>query len=321
MPAYRLIPLILSVAVTGLCPAGAHGQDYPTKLIRIVTGGIGSNADYASRLIAPVLSAALGQQVIVDNRQSGIILGDIVAKAPADGYTLLTTGSTFWLTPYLQSNVSWDPVADFSPITLVSTSPNLIVVHPALPARSIRELIALARSRPGELNYASGATGGTPHLAAELFKSMAKVIIVRITYKGSGQALTDMLAGHLQVSFPNAGGAASYISSGRLRALAVTAAHPSALFPKLPTVSASGLPGYEAGVLNGIFVPARTPAAVVRRLNQEIVLALSRPDVKDKLFTTGVEAVGSPPERLTEAMKADMTVWGKLIRELGIRNE
>ena len=322
-PLIQLLTAWLVVAALAAPAWVTAAQPYPAKPVRIVVGFTpGTTTDITARALAQALTPRFGQQVIVENREganSGIA-NSIVARANPDGHTILIGTLSLVVSPLLYKELPFDP-KDLAPVSLVVLTQNVICVNPKVEATSIRELIALARSRPGELNYASGATGGTPHLAAELFKSMAKVNIVRITYKGSGQALTDMLAGHLQVSFPNAGGAASYISSGRLRALAVTAAHPSALFPKLPTVSASGLPGYEAGVLNGIFVPARTPAAVVRRLNQEIVLALSRPDVKDKLFTTGVEAVGSPPERLTEAMKADMTVWGKLIRELGIRNE
>ncbi len=297
------------------------GQLYPSKPVRIVTGGPGSNGDLISRLIAPGMTAALGQQVLVDNRPSGIILGEIVAKAPADGHTLLVTGSSFWLAPFLQSNVPWDPLRDFAPITLAATSPNLIVVHPSLPAKSVKELIALAKARPGELNYASGTTGSTPHLAAELFNAMARVNIVRINYKGAGQAMTDLIGGHVQVMFPNAGGAAPHVKSGRLRAIAVTTAQPSALFPGLPTVAASGLPGYEAEVLNGVFAPAKTPAAIISRLNQEIAPLLNRADVREKLFNSGVEVIAGSPEKLTAAMKNEMNVWGKLIREQGIRDE
>ena len=304
-----------------LCATIACAQTYPTKPVRIVTGGPGSNGDFTSRLIAPGMTAALGQQVLVDNRPSGIILGEIVAKAPPDGHTLLVTGSSFWLAPFLQSNVAWDPLRDFAPVTLAATSPNLIVVHPSLPAKSVTELVALAKARPGELNYASGTTGSTPHLAAELFNAMARVNIVRINYKGAGQAMTDLIGGHVQVMFPNAGGAAPHVKSGRLRAIAVTTAQPTALFPGLPTVAASGLPGYEAEVLNGIFAPAKTPAAIISRLNQEIVPILNRADVREKLFNSGIEVIANPPEKLTAAMKNEMNVWGKLIRELGIRGE
>jgi len=308
-------PVYAQTASTG------SGQAYPSKPVRIVTGGPGSNGDLTSRLIAPGLTAALGQQVIVENRPSGIILGETVAKAPPDGHTLLVTGSSFWLAPFLQSNVPWDPIRDFAPISLASTSPNLIVVHPSLPAKTVKELIALAKARPGQLNYASGTTGSGPHLAAELFNSMAHVNIVRINYKGAGQAMTDLIGGHVQVMFPNGGGAAPQVKSGRLRALAVTTAQPSTLFPDLPTVASSGLPGYESEVLNGVFAPAKTPPAIISKVHQELAPLLSRADIKEKLFTSGVEVIAGPPEKLTAAMKNEMNLWGKLIKQLGIKDE
>ena len=314
--------LIQTSTLIALCASGMlNAQSYPVKPVRIMTGGAGSNGDFTSRLMAPGLSAALGQQVIVENRQSGVILGDTVAKSAADGYTLLITGSSFWLAPNLQSGIQWDPIRDFAPVSLAATSPNLIVVHPSLPTKTVKELIALARSRPGQLNYGSGATGSTPHLAAEVFRSMAHVDIVRINYKGVGQAMNDLIAGHMQVVFPNAGGAAPNVKSGRIRALAVATAAPSALFPGVPTAASSGLPGYEAEVLNGVFAPAKTPSAIISRLHQEITTMLGKSDIREKLFNTGVETLAGPPERLAAAVKNEIAVWGKLIRDLGIRDE
>ena len=319
--------MVCRTALLAICPLAVvdatpiYAQTYPGKPVRIVTGGPGSNGDLISRLLAPGLTTALGQQVIVENRPSGIILGETVAKAPADGHTVLVTGSSFWLAPFLQSNVPWDPVRDFAPIALASTSPNLIVVHPSLPTKTVKELIALAKSRPGQLNYASGTTGSGPHLAAELFNSMAKVNIVRINYKGAGQAMTDLIGGHVQVMFPNGGGAAPHVKSNRLRALAVTTAQPSALFPGLPTVASSGMPGYQSEVLNGIFAPAKTPPAIIGRLHQEIAPLLTKSDIKEKLFISGVEVIAGPAEKLTAAMKHEMDVWGRLIKQLGIRDE
>jgi len=231
------------------------------------------------------------------------------------------TGSSFWLAPFIEENVPWDPIRDFSPVNLMSTSPNLIVVHPSVPAKNVKELIAFAKSKPGQLNYGSGSTGSTPHLAAELFNAMASVDVVRVNYKGIGPAMNDLIAGQVHVMFPNAGGATAHLASGRLRALAVTSAKPSALFPTLPTVAASGLPGYEAEVLNGMFVPAKTPAAIIDRLNQETAKALLRTDVKDKLLSVGVEVIGEGPEQLATAMKREMAFWGNLIRELKIKNQ
>ncbi len=310
---------VISAACLVMSAGLAQGQAFPSKVVRIVTGGTGSNGDFASRLLAQGLTQALGQQVIVENRPSGIILGEIVAKAPADGHTLLVTGSSFWLAPYLQNNVPWDPVQDFAPITLAASSPNLVVVHPSLPVKSIPELVALAKARPGELNYASGTTGSMPHLAAELFKQMARVNIVRINYKGAGLALTDTIGGQMQLMFPNAGGAAPHVKSGRLRALAVTTAQPTPLFPGVPTVAAAGLPGYELATINGVFAPARTPLAVIDRLQQEFTRQLALPDIREKFLATGVESIGSRPEQLAAAVRREMTLFGKLIREAGVR--
>ncbi len=310
---------VISAACLVMSAGLAQGQAFPSKVVRIVTGGTGSNGDFASRLLAQGLTHALGQQVIVENRPSGIILGEIVAKAPADGHTLLVTGSSFWLAPYLQNNVPWDPVQDFAPITLAASSPNLVVVHPSLPVKSIPELVALAKARPGELNYASGTTGSMPHLAAELFKQMARVNIVRINYKGAGLALTDTIGGQMQLMFPNAGGAAPHVKSGRLRALAVTTAQPTPLFPGVPTVAAAGLPGYELATINGVFAPARTPLAVIDRLQQEFTRQLALPDIREKFLATGVESIGSRPEQLAAAVRREMTLFGKLIREAGVR--
>jgi len=296
----------------------ACGQDFPNRPIRIVTAEAGGGLDLASRVLAQGLTRNLGQQVIVENRPTGIVVGEIVAKATPNGHTLLVTGSSFWLAPFLHDKLPWDPVKDFLPVTLAANTPNLVVVHPAVAAKSISELIALAKAKPGELNYASGSIGSTPHLAPELFKRMASVDIVRVPYKGSGPALIDLIAGQVQVMFPTATGGLPHVKAGRLRALAVTSARPSALVPGLPTV-AEALPGYESGVMYGVFVPARTPDAIVRRLNQESVRFLNTPEARERYFSAGVEVVGSSPEQLAAAVKSEMARMGKIIRDAGIR--
>ncbi len=215
--------------------------------------------------------------------------------------------------------VAWDPVKDFAPISLTIVTPNIVVVHPSLPVKSIKELIALAKARPGELNYGSGSTGAANHVAAELFKSMAGVNIVRINYKGAGTAIIDLVAGQLQVMFATAGSVTHHIKSGRLRALAVTSAEPSALAPGLPTVVAAGLPGYESSSLSGMFAPARTPVAIINRLNQEVVQALHRAEVKERLFNSGIQVVGSSPEEAAAKIRSEMARMGKVIREAGLR--
>jgi len=296
----------------------ASGQEYPTKPVRIVTAAAGSGNDFTARLIAPELSSRLGQQVLVDNRGGGVIAIDIVAKAPRDGYTLLFYGSPLWVLPLLRANLPYDPVKDFSAITLATEAPNVLVVHPSVPARSTKELIALAKARPGQLNYGSGSTGSTSHLAAELFKAMAGVNLVRIPYKGAASALVALLSGEFDLIFPSASSAVPYVKSGRLRALAVTSLQPSALAPGLPTVTSAGLPGYKSSSILGIFAPAGTPKSIISLLNREFVRALNNPEVKRRLFVSGVEAVGSSSEELATTMKSEMIKWGRLIQDRGI---
>ena len=314
----RLAVWLFSAGMMVLASGIVAGQNYPNKPVRIVTIEPGGGGDLAARLIAQGLTASLGRQVVVDNRGGGVIAIEIVAKAPPNGYTLLIYGGTLWIGPLLLNDVSWNPVRDFSPITSAVRVPNLVVVHPSLPVRSVTELIALAQARPGELNYGSGSTGASAHLAAELFKGMTGVSIVRISYKGTGSAINALIGGQVQLMFPTVASAAPHVKSGRLRALAVTTAQPSALAPGLPTVAASGLRDYESSSIFGVFVPAKTPAALINLLNQEIVRVLNKTEVKERLFTAGVEVVGNTPEEFAATMKSDVAKWGKLIKEAGI---
>ena len=309
---------IFVVVLMALGVGVASGQNYPNKPVRIFTSEAGGGNDLIARLVAQGISGPLGQPVIVENRVV-IISIETVAKSPPDGYTLLLGANTLWSLPYMKDNVPWDALRDFSPITLVAITPNVLVVHPSLPVKSVKELIALAKARPGALNYSVGASGTAQHFAAELFKSMAGVNIVRIGYKGGGPATTALVAGEVQLAFNSASSVASHVKSGRLRALAVTSAQPSVLAPGLPSVAASGLPGYESVTLTGSFTPAKTPAAVINRLNQEIVRTLSRDDVKEKLLSAGVETVGNSPEQFLATIKSDMTTVSKLIKDAGIR--
>ena len=297
-------------------PQLATAQTFPAKPIRIVTTETGSANDVVARMISQKLSPSLGHQLIVDNR--GIIAGEIVSRAAPDGYTLLSYGSPLWLSPFMR-NVSYDPVADFSPITVSAVAPNMLVVHPSLPISSVKELIALAKARPGELNYGSSSTGGTPHLAAELFKTMAGVNIVRVPYKGSGPGLIALMGGEVQLSFPSAGAATPYVRAGKLRALAMTSLEPSPLAPGLPTMAAAGLPGFESTSVLAIFAPARTPAAIVSKLSQEMAQTVRSTELKERLFKLGLEAVGSTPEQTAATIRAEMTKWGRIIKEAGIR--
>ena len=286
--------------------------------MRIVTSEAGGGNDVQSRLIARGLTGVLGQQVIVENRPSGVIPGEIVARATPNGYTLLLYNNTLWTGPLIQK-APYDPLRDLAPVTTATIAPNVLVVNTALPAKSVADLIALAKSRPGQLNYASSGTGATNHLAAELFKMMAGVDIVRIGYKGAGSGLNDLIANQIQVMFPTAGAASPHVKAGRVKALAVTSAERSSVAPELPTIAASGLPGYESIAIYGIFAPAGTPQAIVARLNREISGILATADIKERFFGMGMETVGGSPAQLTARVKSDMVRMGKLIRDAGIR--
>src|SRR4051812_6891363 len=273
---FSMLSMAAGLAMFNMHPVGAAGEDYPTKPVRIVTAEPGGGNDIAARIIAQGLSKEIGQQLIVDNRggASGAIAAGIVANAPPDGYTLLLFGNNIWLLPFLNSNVHYDPEKVFAPITLVISSPTILVVHPAVQATLVPDLVRLAKNAPGKLNYASAASGGAAHLAAELFKLMAGVDIVRVSYKGTPPALNDVIGGQVQLMFAVVGAAMPHVKSGRLRALGVTSAQPTALAPDLPTVAASGLPGYKRETTIGVLAPAATPSALVTLLNREFVTYL-----------------------------------------------
>jgi tripartite-type tricarboxylate transporter receptor subunit TctC len=327
----KRISAALSLVIIGGISAGitlpgvgvARGQDYPNRPIQMITSEPGGGNDFAARLIAQGLSSNFAQQVIVTNRGAagGVIAAETVAKAPPDGYALLFYGSNIWLLPFLRSKVPYDPVRDFSPVTLAVRAPIILVTHPSIPAASVEELIALAKASPGRLNYGSGATGSASQIATELFKSMAGVDIAKISYKGNGPALNALIAGEVQLAFATPGSVASHIKSGRLKALAVTSARPSALVPGLPTVAASGLPGYEAASIVGVFAPAKTPPALINRINREFVRVINRADVTEKFFNVGVETVGSSPEEFAATVKSEMARLGAVIRNAGIHDE
>ncbi len=313
----------LTLVASALPCTATHAQlpQYPNKPIRIITAEYGGGVDFASRLVAQALAPALGQPVVVNNRSGGSsISGELLTKSTPDGHTLLVASGTLWIGPYLQKT-SYDMMRDFAPITLISRAPNLLVVHPSVPVKSVKDLIALARTKPGELNYASASIGSSPHLAPELFKAMADINIVRVPYKGSAQGLMDVLAGQVQLMFPVSAGAAPHVTSGKLRALAITTSQPSPLFADLPTVAASGVPGYESGTINAMFAPFRTPAVIVSRLNRQVVQILRRADVRDRFLGIGVEPAGTSPDELMATVKSEMARLGKVIRDAGIKPE
>jgi tripartite-type tricarboxylate transporter receptor subunit TctC len=304
------------LAGLGLAAGMAVAQDYPAKAIRIITSPAGGGNDFPARLIARAITGPLGQQVIVDNRPT-ILIADLVAKAPPDGYTLLVTGSAHWIGPLLDK-VNYDPIKDFSSITLVDRAPNVLVVHPSLPVKSVRDLIAMAKAKPGEINVAVGGPGSSNFMGAVLFNYMAGVNIERIPYKGSGPATAAVISGETHTMFGSAGGAQPHIKSGRLRALAVGSAKPSPLAPGVPTIAASGVPGYESETLHALLAPAKTPPAVVTRLHQEVSRYLLSTDAKEMFLRAGIDPVPTTPDELVAIMNGEMARMGKVLRAAGM---
>ena len=301
---------------SGHATSTSSGQAFPDRPVRIVTSSAGGGSDFVARMVAQSITDSIGQPVIVENRP--IIAVETAVRALPDGYTLYLDAGSFWIAPLIKP-MSYDVERDFLPITVADSSPNILVVHPSVAANSVKELIVLAKSKPGAFNYASFGTGGSSHLAAELLKSMAGVNIVNVPYKGSGLAVVGLIGGEVQLIFATAATVTPHMKSGKLRPLAVSSAQPSALFPGLSTVASSGLAGFEAVTTHAIFAPAKTPDSVIVRLNREIVRALNLPDVKEKFFNAGIEPVGSTPQQLAAAVKSEVARMGKVIKDAGIK--
>jgi tripartite-type tricarboxylate transporter receptor subunit TctC len=323
----RLVePLATLVApvLLAACATHAFAQQYPTKTIRIVVGySPGGGTDVLSRLLAKKLTESWGQTVVVDNRvgAAGILASEIVAKAAPDGYTLMTIPSTHAINPSLYRKLPYDSIKDFTMVALVATSPNVLVVHPSLPVKSARELIALARKRPGDLAFASAGVGSTTHLAGEYFRSMAKITAVHIPYKGSGQAEIDLAMGQVQYMIDSTPAALPNIKSGRTRALATTGKERFSLLAELPTVAESGLPGYDSISWWGIVGPAGMQAPLIERLNREINRIMGLPDVKEQARALGADSWTATPKRFLDYINEETGLYGKIIREAGIRIE
>jgi len=307
--------IVLGALLLPTAAAWSASATYPSRPIRIVTSEPGGGNDILARIMAEGINNSLSQRAIVDNR--GIVAAEIAARAAPDGHTLLVYGSNIWLTPFLRNKVAWDPIKDFAPVILAVQLPNILVAHPTLAAKSVKDVIALAKAKPGELNYAAGTIGVSPHLAAELFKALAGVNITMVPYKGGGPALNGLIGGETQIMFPNAGAVMPHIRSGRVRGLAVSTAKPSALVPDLPTI-ASTVPGYETMAVIHMFAPAKTPVAIIDVLNRETARTLNKPEIKERLFNIGAEVVASTPAQLGAYMRADMEKMGKVIKDAGI---
>jgi tripartite-type tricarboxylate transporter receptor subunit TctC len=312
----KLQTCLILLGIAGAGGPVANGQEYPVKPIRIVTSPIGGGNDFPARLIALAVAGPLGQQIVVDNRPT-VLIADIVAKSPPDGYTLLLSGSAHWLGPLFEK-VNSDPVRDFASITLVDRSPTVLVVHPSLPVKSVKEVIALAKARPGELNVAVGATGSSNFMAAVLFGQMAGVNLTRIPYKGNAPAITALLSGEIQLMFSSSGAVAPHMQSGRLRALAVGSLKPSQLAPGLPTIAEAGVPGYVSETLHAMFAPAKTPPAIVGRLNTEVARYLRSAQAKEIFLKAGIDPSPSQPEELVEIMTSEIARTGKVLKAAGI---
>lgn len=302
---------------TGETSRGPAGR--PMRLVVPFTPGGGS--DTVARAIGNKLSDVLRRQVVVDNRPGGgITIGsDLVAKSAPDGNTVLIVTIAHAVNPSLHKTLPYDTEKDFSPISLVTAAPLILVVHPSVPAKSVRELIAIAKSRPGQLDYASPGNGSPTHLAAEMFKSMAGVSVTHIPYKGAAPAMTDLLGGQVQLTFSSPGVAPPFVKAGKLRALAVTTAQRSRFFPELPTIAEAGLPGYELVSWQGILAPGKTPREIVSQLNAAIVTVLNMPDLKEYLAGRGYDATGSTAERFASFISSEIQRWGKLVKSIGAR--
>ena len=302
----------------------AHAQEYPNRPVRIVVPfAAGGPNDIIARLIAHKLGEALGQQVVVDNRPGagGNIGTDSVAKAAADGYTLLSAGPGSLIMNPLMGKVPYDTARDFAPVSVMATAPNVLVVHPSVPAKSVRELIALAREQPGRLNYASGGTGSSAHLAVALFAAMAGIDIAHVPYKGTGPGLNDLLGGQVQLAIFGIPPVLPHIRSGKLRALGVTGKQRSAELADVPTVDEAGVPGYEMNPWYGLLAPAGTPPPILRRLSAEVTRIVRTAEMREKLAAQGAEPGGGTPEETAAMIRADTVLWTRVIREAGIRSE
>jgi tripartite-type tricarboxylate transporter receptor subunit TctC len=312
----RSIAWILSATVVAMGAGTAAAQNFPVKPIRIFTGSVGGNNDATSRFIAQGISGPLGQPVIVEPRPVGAS-PEIVAKSAPDGYSVLLVGDLVWLAPLLRGQS--DPMADFAPISMLGNSPNVLVVHPSLPVKSVKEFIALAKSRAGDLNYATAGVGGIDHLGGELFKSMTSTRIVGVPFKTTTSVLTALISGEVQVWFGGASLVTTHMKSGRVKALAVTSEQPSILTPGVPTLAASGLPGFDLVNTDAMYAPAKTPAAVIRRLNDEVVRFLRTPAATEQYLARGSEVVATTPEEHATRLKHRITIIGKVIRDAGIK--
>jgi len=321
----RFLLALAAASVSAIAGAQVPRESaYPVKPIRlVVTFAPGGTTDIQSRMLVEKLAPRLGQQVLIDNRggAGGNIGMEIVARAPADGYTLVITVVGTWaVNPYLYK-LPYDVQKDFAPVIHVATTPGVLVLHPALPARTVRELVTLARKRPGELAYGTAGLGSFTHISAELFAVMTGIRMTHVPYKGSGPATADLVGGHIQLSFSSAVPAMPQIQSGRLRAIATTGAKRLAVLPDLPTIAEAGVAGYESSTWTAMAAPARTPQPVIERLNREVNAVLQMPDIQERSAAMGSVITGGTPEWFQDYLKSELAKYGKLVKQAGIKPE
>jgi tripartite-type tricarboxylate transporter receptor subunit TctC len=308
--------------LVGVMAFAADAQTYPTKAVRLVVPfAAGGSTDIIGRTLAQKLNELWGQPVIVDNRAGGstVIGTEIVAKAPPDGHTLLITPAPFTIVPSLATKLPYDPHKDFEPVTLINTTPLVIVVHPGVPAKSIKDLIALAKAKPGALNFGSSGSGGSNHLAGELFNAMAGVKMVHVPYKGNAPALTDLVGGHVDLVFNGLTSALPLIKSGKLRPLGMTSLKRAGALPDVPTVDEQGLKGFQAVAWNGLNAPGRTPKDIVAKLNADVLKVIRSPELMDKLRAEGSDPVGSSIEQYATFLREEIVKWAKVIKLANIK--
>jgi hypothetical protein len=301
----------------------AQAQNYPSKTVRlIVPFAAGGSTDVIARVLAPKLSEAWGQQVIVDNRPGGntTIATDIVAKSAPDGHTLLVTPAPFTVVPSVMTKLPYDPAKDFEPITLINTTPMGFVVHPGVPAKNLKELIALAKARPGQMNFGSSGSGGVPHLSGELLNAMAGLKIIHVPYKGNAPALADLVGGHVDMAFNGLTSVMPFIKSGRLRVLGVTSLGRTAALPDVPTFDEQGLKGFQAVAWNGLTAPARTPKEAIARIQETSTRIIKSPDLAEQLKRDGSDPVGSTTAEFTAHLRDEVVKWKKVLERAGIKS-
>ncbi|MDB5808856.1 MAG: hypothetical protein JWN94_978 [Betaproteobacteria bacterium] len=313
---------LLAVIISSAADAQSTAQ-YPVKPVRfIVTAAAGSGPDLAARLVGQKLNAAFGQSVVIENRAGagGSIAAELAAKAPPDGYTLvMASAGSHAVSPALYTKLSWDPVRDFVPITIVSVAPNILIVHPSLPVKSVRELVALAKARPGQMSYGSGGSGSSAHLSGELFRLLAGINVVHVPFKGAPSAALGVIGGQVEMGLLNLPPTLPQVKSGRLKALGVTTAKRAAAVPELPTIAEAGVPGYEASTWYGVMAPAGTPPEITDKIYGIIIASLRTEDMRARIAADGGEVVGSTKEEFTETLKRDLAKWTRVVKEAGAR--